>query len=109
MKMHFTQLAVAALLVFGAAHPGHAEDAAKAPPAAAQTVAPPASVARPPLAAKTAVEPAPPQEAAGAGYGGRRHAGRHRHFGRFRIAHFRPFSFHLPRLHRHRIHWRRFS
>ena len=57
MRMHFTILATAALLVFGSALPGHAEDAAatKAPPApaAARTGAAPASVARPSLVPKT--------------------------------------------------------
>ena len=57
VKAHFAVLATAALLVFGPALPGHAEDAAapKAAPAptAPQTEAPPVSVARPSLAPKT--------------------------------------------------------
>jgi hypothetical protein len=112
MKNHSTVLAVAALLVFGAALPGHAEDAtaAKIPPApaASQTGAPPASVARPSLAPKTTAEPAPSAAAVEpAPDYDQRTAGRHRRHGRFRIAHWRPFAIHLPRFHRHRIHWRR--
>jgi hypothetical protein len=120
MRSHFTVLAAAALLVFSSALPGHAEDAAtpkaQPAPAAAQTTAPPASVARPSAAPTTTAQPAsPPAAAAPAGpdaigadaNGERRYAGHRRHLGRYRIAHWRPFSLHLPRFHRHRIHWRR--
>lgn len=54
MKPRFTGVAMAALLVVAAGHPGYAEDAtaSKTPPTptAAQTGAPPASLPRPSLA-----------------------------------------------------------
>jgi len=114
LKTDCTVLATAALLVFGLALPGHAEDAAapKAPlaPAATQPEAPPVSVARPSLAPKTTADPASPPAAAGAAPNNdRRYAGRYRRFGYYRFAHWRPFTIHWPHFHRHRIHWRRIS
>jgi hypothetical protein len=102
MKIHFTGLAIAALLVIGPALPGYAEDAAA--PAAAQTEAPPASVPRPSLAPKTA-EPASTATAAESAPSHRRYA--QRHFRRYRTAYWEPFPIYWPHLYRSRIHWNR--
>jgi hypothetical protein len=115
MKPLFTGLAIAALLVVGAGHPGYAEDAtgSKTPPTptAAQAGAPPTSLPRPSLTPKTAEPASLPDVAGPAPNGNRRSAGRYLHlrFGHHRIAYWKPFSIHWPRFHRHRIHWRRIS
>jgi hypothetical protein len=109
MKSHFTGLAIATLLVIGPTLPGYAEDAAPKAPAApaAQTEAPPPSVARPALAPKTA-EPASPPAAAEPAPRHRRYAHRHhRRYGHYRHAYWEPFPIFWPHLYRNRIHWSR--
>ena len=112
MKLHFTGLAIAILLVIGPTLPGYAEDAAAptaapAAPAAGQTEAPPASVPRPSLAPKT-VEPASQPVAAEPTPGQRRHAHRHwRRNGYYHSAYWQPFPIYWPHFYRSRIHWSR--
>jgi zona occludens toxin (predicted ATPase) len=111
MKSHFTGLAFATLLVAASALPGYAEDAAApaAPPAPAanQTEAPPASVARPSLAPKAA-EPASQPVAAEPSPSQRRYAHRHwRRYGYYRSAYWQPFPIFWPHFYRSRIHWSR--
>jgi hypothetical protein len=107
MKTHCTGLAVAALLVIGATHPGYAEDAAApAAPAATQTEAPPPSVARPSIVPKTA-EPASTPLADEAAPRHRRYAHRHWRYGYYRTAYWEPFPIYWPHLTHSRIHWNR--
>jgi hypothetical protein len=112
MKLHFTGLALIALLVIGPTLPGFAEDAAvpaaPAAPAAAQTGAPPSSVPRPSLAPKTAEPASPPVGAEPAPRQPRRYAHRHyRRYGYYRTAYWEPFPIYWPHFYRSRIHWGR--
>jgi hypothetical protein len=117
MKLHFSGLAVAALIVIGSNLPGYAEDAVApttpAAPATVQTPAaqpetPPASVPRPSLAPKAA-EPAPapvadepPQRPH------RRYAHRRWHrWGYYRTAYWEPFPIFWPHFYHNRLHWGR--
>jgi hypothetical protein len=113
MKLHFTGLAVAALLAIGPTLSCHAEDAvapkASATPASPQTPtqtdAPPPSVPRPSLAPKNAELASPPANAEPAPRQYRRYA--HRHHRRYRTAYWEPFPIYWPHFYRNRIHWNR--
>jgi hypothetical protein len=113
MKMHFTGLAVAALLIVSPVLPGHADDAAtpakdQAAPAAAQPEAPPPSVPRPSLVPKTAEPASPAATTEPAPSSPRRFAHRHyRRWGAYRTAYWEPFPVYWPHLYHHRIHWSR--
>jgi hypothetical protein len=112
MKMHFTGLAVAALLVTAPAMPGFAEDAAApatlpAPAAAGKQETPPPSVPRPSIVPNAA----PPASAPVAEESAPRHRRvahrRWRGYGSYRTAYWEPFPIYWPHLHRNQIHWSR--
>ena len=110
MKLHFTGLAIIALLVNGPNLPGHAEDApaAGAPaPAATPNEAPPASVPRPSLAPKTTEPASPTVDAEPTAPRHRRYAHHHRRYGYYRTAYWEPFPIFWPHLYHNRIHWSR--
>jgi zona occludens toxin (predicted ATPase) len=122
MKSYFSGFAVAALLVLGPTLSSHAEDAAapkaESAPAAAQTEAPPPSVARPSIAPKAAEPAAPPvagknvepdaKNVSDQRPRQRRYAHRHhRRYGSYRTAYWQPFPIYWPHLYRNRIHWSR--
>ena len=107
MRNHFTGFAIATLLVVAPALPGHAEDAAPPPAAAAPAAtpaAPPASVPRPSIAPTTA-EPAAsaPVEDDAAPARHRRYA--HHHYRHY--AYWQPFPVYWPHFYRQRISWSR--
>jgi uncharacterized membrane protein len=105
MKLHFTGLAVAVLLVIVPALRGHAEDAAApaTPAAADQTEAPPASVPRPSLVPQTAEPASAPQATESPPKRHRRYARRHWR----RYAYWEPFPIFWPHFYHNRIHWYR--
>jgi hypothetical protein len=116
IKSHFTGLALAALLIAGAALPACAEDAAApkdqpAPPPAATTQpeAPPPSVPRPSIVPKAAEPPpAAPVADEPPARPQRRYAHRHhwRH-GYYRTAYWEPFPVYWPHLYHSRLYWSR--
>ena len=112
MKAPLAGLAIAALLVAGAALPGFAQDATTQQPPAAQAPSPPAAstetVPRPSIVPKTA-EPASPAAATETAPALRHHryAHRYRRYGYYRTAYWEPFPVYWPHLYHNRIHWNR--